>query len=100
MSSQQVAPLTKGCSNETTSRRSSKSSAAWKWTLDCLVGVETRPELEAGVAAVEESSFWPEFSAESMSPNVGRKRSKTGYYGETVSKNVLIYGVKRYTLIT
>ena len=67
MSSQQVVPLTKGCSNETTSRRSSKLSAAWKWTLDCLVGVETRPELEAGVAAVEESSFWPEFSAESMS---------------------------------
>lgn len=67
MSSQQIAPLTKGCSNKTTSRRSSKSSAAWKWTLDCLVGVETRPELEAGVAAVEESSLWPEFSAESMS---------------------------------
>ena len=67
MSSQLVAPLTKGCSNETTSRKNSKSSAACKWTLDCLVGVETRSELEAGVAAVEESSLWPAFSAECMS---------------------------------
>ena len=35
--------------------------------MECLVGVEARPELEAGFAAVEECSLWPEFSAESMS---------------------------------